>query len=279
MTTLVKGSSTSDAWLTALAHLRANGREEFDLIVEIADPSPGANAPQIFAALDRYLGARDAADTRTVANTIFPAALADSSADPTELFARYGRLYPRLRRVPQNRKGTYFGRLIGYPLRAGGGAPVNQLAAIIHDLRRELDRRRRGQGAMAHIYEAQVYAPGKDRRPMGFPCMSSLSFHLEADRLRLSATYRNQYYIGRAAGNFLGLAALQRFVAGAAGLAQGPLVVHAFHAAIDPGVSLADVDMLIKACRDALTPAFHPSDRSEATPLADHAALATATSR
>lgn len=274
MTTLVKGSSATEAWLAALAHLRANGREEYDLIVEITDPSPDATAPQLVAVLDRYLSANGFADTRTVANTIFPEGLAESSRDPAELFVRYRRLLPRLRRVPQNRKGTYFGRLTGYPLRAAGKEPVNQLQIVIQDLRRELDRRNRRQGPMAHIYEAQVFAPGKDRRPIGFPCMSSLSFHLDAGRLHLSATYRNQYYIQRAAGNFLGLAALQRFVASAVGLGQGPLVVHAFHAEVDPDVSLANVDALIRDCRGALTPASRPLERTEEAPAADEAALA-----
>jgi thymidylate synthase len=72
---------------------------------------------------------------------------------------------------------------------------VNQLEIIIHDLEGELARKRRGQGPMRHMYEAQIFAPGKDRRPWGFPCMSSLSFHLDGDQLRLSATYRNQYYM------------------------------------------------------------------------------------
>lgn len=58
--------------------------------------------------------------------------------------------------------------------------------------------------------------------------------------------YRNQYFIQRALGNYLGLARLQRFVATAVGLEQGPLTVHAFHAQLDLGKQ--ETDALLRAC-------------------------------
>jgi len=84
--------------------------------------------------------------------------------------------------------------------------------------------------------------------------MSSLSFHIEGDQLRLSATYRNQYYIQRALGNFVGLAELQRFVAREAGMQQGILTVHACHAEIEKAATLTDVHRLIRDCRDVARP-------------------------
>ena len=66
--------------------------------------------------------------------------------------------------------------------------------------------------------------------------MSSVSLHVVNDTLRLSATYRNQYYIQKALGNLIGLHWLQEFIASAAELQTGPLLMHAFHAQIDPDV-------------------------------------------
>lgn len=250
MTDLVRGGSLTDAWFYAVEQLRDGGREAFDLIVGIADPDLNAACPEVIAMLDALLESKGCQDTRTVANTIFPKALAQPSSNRQHLYERYRRILPKLHRIPKNRKGTYFERLVDYPLHAGHG-PVNQLELIIRDLEGELDRKRSGQGPMRHMYEAQIFAPGKDRRPWGFTCMNSLSFHLDGDQLRLSATYRNQYYMQKALGNFLGLAALQRFVAAAVGLRQGALTVHAFHAEIETKVMLAEVDALIEECRAA----------------------------
>ena len=85
---------------------------------------------------------------------------------------------------------------------------------------------------------------------MGFPCLSSLSFHLDHGRLRLSATYRNQYYVRKALGNFLGLAQLQRYVATEAGIETGELSVHAFHAQVDG--AQRDAGALWRGCQELL---------------------------
>lgn len=261
MTHVERGETITDAWLAALAYLNdAEGKEQFNLIVDIEDPTPDASNPAVVEVLDRLLASKGLQRTETVANTIFPAELARTSPDPERLFERYRRIAPRLQKQPKNRKGIYFERLIDFPLRPSlkdgrrmeegdDPPPINQLATLIHDLRTEVGHRATGKGAKRHMFEAQIFAPGKDRRPMGFPCMSSLSFHIDRDRLRLSTTYRNQYYVERALGNFLGLGRLQRFMADAVGLRQGPLTVHAFHAEIEAKVSLAEAKALMGGCQ------------------------------
>ena len=251
MSHLIRGETITEAWLNAVIYLRSVGWEQFDLVVDVDDATPSATPPGVIGTLDQFLMRKGLQSVRTVANTIFPAQLARSSATPERLSERYLSILPRLHRQSKNRKGTYFERLISYPLRQAGEGPVNQLAILIHDLRTEVGHRSRGQGAKRHMFEAQIFAPGKDRRPMGFPCMSSLSFHIDRDRLRLTATYRNQYYIERALGNVLGLAELQQFIADAVGLSQGPLTIHAFHAELDPGIGLGEVDALIRRCQAA----------------------------
>lgn len=247
---LIAARTISEAWLNALGYLQQHNRESFDLLVSIADPTSEHMDDMVVQNLDHLLRQKSYQDVATVRNTIFPVGIARSSTTRQELYERYVRLLPRLRWFRANQRGTYFERLINYaPSRDGSG--LNQLERIITTLERELVRRGQQQGALAHIYEAQIFVPGRDNRPMGFPCMSSLSFHLDGSALRLSATYRNQYYIQKALGNFLGLAELQRFVANAVGLYQGPLSVHAFHAEIDPEIGMREVADLLRVLENA----------------------------
>jgi hypothetical protein len=244
----------TDAWLGAVRQLRVANREQFDLIVDVDDPTPRLADHGVIAALDDLLIRLSLQPVRTVANTIFPARLARTSRTPAILAQRYLDIYPRIRRERANSRGTYFGRVVSYSLREEGGTSVNQLGTLIEDLRTELGHRANGQGCKRHLYEVQIFAPGRDRRPLGFPCMSSMSFHIDEGRLRLTATYRNQYYVARALGNFFGLSELQAYVAGQVGLRQGPLAVHAFHAEIEPGIALADVDTLLQRCSGLAVP-------------------------
>jgi len=253
MAYLANGDTMTEAWVAALDHLHVHGGEEFDLIVAIAEPAPSGADPTIVRHVDGMLAAQGYDPVATVANTIFPVGLAASSADRATLYRRYRALLPRLHRLHGNRKGTYFERLITYPLQADPDR-ANQIETIIGDLSAQLARRALRQGPLGSIYEGQVFAPGKDRVPLGFPCMSSLSFQLDGTGLRLTATYRNQYYIQRALGNFLGLAHLQRFVCDAVGLDQGPLTVHAFHAQVDLGKRATAT--LLESCH-AASPSPH----------------------
>jgi len=213
-------------------------------------PDPGRADTRVIARLDGLLTKKNVESIRTVCNTIFPEQVARTSGDRDVFYQRYRTMLPRLKRMERkNQRGIYFERLIDFPLQRDP-ARANQLEDTIQRLRAELGRR----GTLAHVYEMQVYAPGQDRRPIGFPCMSSLSFHLEEGRLRLSATYRNQYYVSKALGNFLGLALLQQFIARESGIETGVLSVHAFHAQIDPDVAQRDVAMLLRDCQE-LVPA------------------------
>jgi hypothetical protein len=239
---LITGDTLTSAWLAALGHLVRVDREAFGLVVDIADPVPDRVDSRVVAELDDLLRRTGRQDVATVANTIFPAALASSSRDRQELYRRYRRLLPRLHRFQANQWGLYFERLIDYPLRHDPRSPTNQVENIITALRREMSL----PAPRRFIYEAQVFVPGRDRRRGGFPCLSSLSFQLDRDQLRLIATYRNQYYVERALGNFLGLAGLQGYVARETDLRQGPLTVVAFHAEADD--SRGDIERLLAAC-------------------------------
>jgi len=226
MAQLIAGNSLTDGWRDAVrALLAVQGHEIYDLLVEVTRPEL-ADAEGLME-VDRYLATAGLQSLDRVANTIFPAHLAARARDRAALYSGYERILPRLRRRDRrNWYGTYFSRIIRFPLQPDP-ARSNQLERVVTDLQMNPDRR------MRHIYEIQIFAPGRDLRPEGFPCLSSLSFHVEAGRLRLAATYRNQFYVERGLGNFIGLARLQRYVASEAGLETGALLVHAFHAKLD----------------------------------------------
>jgi hypothetical protein len=246
MTYLISSESLDAVWLRAVGYLRLQPRhEEYGLIVEAI--SSQVCDSQVVDALNTLLISKRKQTVQTVANTIFPQVIADTSASRDELYARYLALISRLRRFGSNQKGTYFQRLIAYPTCEEEGS-VNQLERIVTDLLRERRLLAEGRsGAKRFIYEANIFAASRDHVPIGFPCMSSLSFQLDGEFLRLTATYRNQYYISRALGNLLGLSRLQQFVAGAADLKAGAIIIHACHAELGPGFSNTDVERLVTA--------------------------------
>lgn len=238
---LICAPTLTDAWIDAVNFLGENGGEAFDLLVEVVDPDPSAGDTRVARELDAFLVRMGKHDTETVANTIFPEGLWRSSEDRDDLYERYRRLLARLHRLPGNGRGLYFERLIAYPLQPDP-LKANQIERTILRLQDELPR-----SGLKHAYELEIHAPGIDSRPMGFPCLSALSFHVENAALRLAATYRNQYYIQKALGNLLGLARLQAFVAGQVGVPVAALSVHAFHAQVDPGVGKAEFTGLMSA--------------------------------
>lgn len=244
MARLVTEKTITHTWLSALSLLRNSpGGELYDLLVEMQEPASLDVHDPVVARLDSLLARKGCFDTETVANTIFPAELARQSADREGLYQRYAQILPRLKRLSPNRHGLYFARLISYPLQTDE-TRKNQLELLILRLIDELAN----PGPLRHAYELAIHAPGLDTRPMGFPCMSSVSVHVEDGRLRLAATYRNQYYVQRALGNFVGLSRLQQFIANQAGLSVSALSVHAFHAEIDPGMTQRDVTCLLADC-------------------------------
>src|SRR5712692_6520480 len=78
-------------------------------VTEIADGAPQEDA-QFRRELDSSLLANDKASIETVAGTIFPQSLWNRNRPRDMLFGRYLSIYPRIRRHPKNRRGTYFQR-------------------------------------------------------------------------------------------------------------------------------------------------------------------------
>lgn len=238
--------TVSGAWLAALeAMLAIPAHAAIHFAVRVADPS-AAEDIAIRAVADRLLARGRLQSITSVRNTIFPAAWARRLPDPNELAAHYREHYPTLRRFPKNKAGTYFGRLVAYPMGTDEGRHgFDQLSDLLCKLRREssITPGRTRARRLSSCYEVNIWKPGDLPSGMGFPCMSHLSFHLVGGRLHLLAQYRNQFLIERAYGNYLGLAQLLSYISAAVGLKPGELMVLASHASLDthPQVSITAI--------------------------------------
>lgn len=233
----------SHAWADALRYLVDHEGRAVHLVVAIQRPGDPED-DRVRDVLDAFVSERRAAGdgmwpVSTVANTIFPAAFYRPGREEArsrlyELHAKAQRVHQRMR-DPEN----YFNRLVAYPV--PGGEPFNQLEYVVDRLINQRRPRKGGRGGpLSSAYEVgltipdggdlRIQAPGKDRNTMSFPCLSHLSFTLEHDTLNLAALYRNQHFVARAYGNYIGLARIGTFIAQEVGIKLGEIVCVATHA-------------------------------------------------
>jgi thymidylate synthase len=232
----VDADTLSEGWLEAVRVLRSvASRKTVHLLVrirrpEVEDPQIRGDAQRL---IDEYNATKSESqwlyDITTTRNTIFPAAWARKRPDPANLADYYRRQYTKagLRGVKHNSHGTYFGRIVAYPRQQGD--PADQLTDTVRKLKDELEKHTNKSSR----YEINIYNERKDTSPMSFPCLAHLSVHQHEGHLHLQAIYRNEYLVGRAYGNYLGLAELQAYMAAASGLKIGELLVTIGHAELD----------------------------------------------
>lgn len=90
---------------------------------------------------------------------------------------------------------------------------------------------------------------------MSFPCLSHVSFTLDGDTINLAALYRNQYFVTRAYGNYVGLARIGHFIAQEVGLKLGEVLCVATHAdAQFDDLGKGRVEQLARGLRAATEP-------------------------
>jgi hypothetical protein len=222
--------SVSSAWLKAIKLASARPRKEAsNLTVNIEDLTATINREDatIRAALDQALAENDNFSVSAVANTIFPASLWRSNLPRAVLFKRYLKLWPRISKVRQNRRGTYFQRMINYP--EVSESAFNQLEFVISAYSNGTRRR--------SALQCGILAPNIDLNAtpfQGFPCMQQVAFIPEGrNGLRISALYPMHYLWARAYGNYLGLINLGRFMAFEMGLELTALTCIALVAKVD----------------------------------------------
>ncbi|WP_204808755.1 hypothetical protein [Mycobacterium riyadhense] len=255
----VSHDDIAQAWLhTTLEVAAAPEQKSFHSVTRIRDTA-GDGEPRIHRAASDLLGEFDLQPLGTVANTIFPAEMAAQTPAIDALTARYEAIYPQLRRLYRaNLFGTYFHRLVAFP---GPKGPENQLERVITNLRGELSSRSPKRARYEMSLESpsddaaiggdvagdadgdassgstagatSVFAPGRDTRSMGFPCLSLLSFQQDRTHLHAVAHYRSQHLLERGLGNYLGIARLMRYLAEQVGLQPGALTIVAGQACAD----------------------------------------------
>ena len=212
---LLEENNLSVAW--AKVFLRAFQEGEISPVVvvlrDFGDKGPEETS-QIRDALDELLEQDGKGlSCNTVANTIFPS-MWNPNAERQELYDRYRRILPNLRKDRRNRYGLYFQRLISYGAGSDGNGGVNQLEHIIQTWHKGNHRRT--------ALQAGLFDPLKDHtdQPVrGFPCLQQVSFARCSDEgLSITGYYATQYVVERAYGNYLGLCRLGRFMAHEMGL-------------------------------------------------------------
>jgi len=257
MAYLVQEPELSLAWLSAMELLIEEGGKVVNLNVSFpcgpGDPGMQALIDEFVDELRRRTG-REIWPVQTVANTIFPDALyhphlgADAAPRLYEAYAAAMRLH----RHRKGEKDTYFNRLVAYP---SPGGPYNQLAVVVERLRKQSAR----TGPPSSAYELgisevadgdlRIQKPDEDRSLYGFPCLSHISLTLVGGRLNMTALYRNQSFIARAYGNYLGLSRLLAFIADQAQTQCGEIEVVATHADAEAELGKRRIAALVAGCR------------------------------
>lgn len=175
------------------------------------------------AQVDQFLSQAGKVCIEDNAYMIFPERLWHGHGDQDRqwLYARYGRLLPRLMgRDRKNCYGTYFGRMIGWMgSRQKMREDKNQLEHVISTWNSH-----RSRNSHPRIADMQVscFSPLHDltcQARRGFPCLHQVGFSYDDDGLVISALYPRQYVFDRGYGNFVGLCRLGRFMADQMGVA------------------------------------------------------------
>ena len=131
-----------------------------------------------------------------------------------DLYDRYLKILPRLRKYPGNWRGLYFERLISFGHDDDYKCGINQLEHVIETWKRGNHRRTALQAALFDPHQDHSH-----QRQRGFPCLQQVAFaHNGSRKLTVTGFYATQYVFERAYGNYLGLCRLGLFMAHEMGL-------------------------------------------------------------
>jgi hypothetical protein len=248
---LIREANLSRAWIGAIRLLLdVKSHDIFHLVVQIERPSE--EIPAVRRRIDALLRACSLPRVSSVANTIFPFAVARASSDSLDLAQRYrDKYWPQIRTFAKNRGGTYFLRMVDLP--TGGSAGADQLNLVISKLRKSgRIMKTRYEVDLSDTLAIQIHSLHKDQqKSMGFPCLSFCAFQRDQAVVHLVAHYRNHFLTERSYGNWLGLGQLLEYVASQAGLSPGFLTIVAGHAEIerrtlrDVRVAVTDVERIL----------------------------------
>jgi thymidylate synthase len=231
----------SEAWLDALQIMvNAKARRAVHVTLRVADST--IDRPEIRALaqglIDDYnIGKEERHKLWSVAttrNTIMPVSWARRNPEPADLATYYRDRYSELRKTSASKYGTYFGRLVAYPRDDKHANQYDQLSRVVDRLRREHGPRGTFKSS---CYELSIYSERHDTNLISFPCLAHVSLHVHDGKLNMQAVYRNEYLVGRAYGNYWGLAELLNYIAAACPtLSPGELLLTLNHVELDDKV-------------------------------------------
>ena len=270
MTYTVNAPDLSHAWIAAMEQLFITSGKAVNLIVSFQECETETVA--IRNLVDHFLHEQHIPPINEVANTIFPQSLylphlGDEARE--HLYTQYRMAYEGvIHRYRGNGRGTYFYRLINWMNGQSTKSAINQLEYLVRKLRTEL-RRQQSPGPKSSMYELglsetngipaephlfsedlRIQDPARDHSiQMGFPCLSHISLTFADDRLHMTALYRNQTFVTKAYGNYLGLARLLRFICLEAGCLPGEITCIASHADGEFTIGKRRLQLLIEECR------------------------------
>ncbi len=257
----IEARNLTVAWFSAMQYLLTQPNSKaVNLAVGFSSME---EVPSVRGVLDDFLShtARRCREplypVETVAGTLFPEEwyVPERAESPREHLYACHVLAQRVHKRLAGEGETYFSRLVGYP--GPDGSVVNQLEEQVQRLQGQL----RTQGPKSSAYEIgvsstgdlRVQIPGQDKRYMGFPCLSHISLTLHRGALHLTALYRNQAFLRKAYGNYIGLARLARFLAREVGVEVGEILCVATHAdAESKAGTLTGLRQLLSDCGDVL---------------------------
>lgn len=194
------------AWRKVCIELSKNKWELWDIVVEIETPlliNMDYNNLVTQFAMDHNL-----IKPRDVAYTIFPYGFYYLDRDSERLYKKYWRFFKYTRKKDHSGWGTYFERMISYPIE---NKKVDQLGNIIKSINNSTRDFRAA-------YTMIILKPGfENTKLLGSPCLNYLAVRTEPSSsgraINLLAVYRNHDFLERAYGNYLGLCKLLEYIA------------------------------------------------------------------
>lgn len=249
-TVTIDDTNLSYAWARAVAAAAASG---VSCLAPLTVSVSLVGVPYDIAiaeALDKFTRGKTKIRTvNTSASTIFPETLWNPQKSRDDLYERYMKLWPRIKRCNGNQYGTYFKRMISFQAKSESGTttqPINQLEDLIIAMNQPKMRASRMQ--------LVIVDPSQDMTNQalrGFPCLQQVSFvPLDDKNLMIGGAYATQYLVNRAYGNYLGLYRLGQFVASQTGRTLVKLTCTAMKA--DLGcASKSEANLLISQLRQA----------------------------
>jgi hypothetical protein len=250
MSVFIPAVSSAHAWASIMGHLLDEPSGKcFHLVTAISDPvSEDRRITQIVDALAKEIGTLS---TMENANAIWPHVLAPPGQSLSTTFQRMERFGAPLIKAANGRHcDSYLERLIAWRSR-DGAAPVKQLEKVIDRMKSE----KANVAPKSSAYELSIFSPGLDAGYMSFPCLSHLSFKLDAhnERIHLAATYRNHAFVSHGYGNFLGLGRLLAFVAREVGYSAGELLSISTHADAELSRGRRRIEQAVSEAQETLS--------------------------